>query len=158
MAGVEAEFKGHVLPLALVAVSIWICAHGGYFGARQVMNAHFDAQKFPVKSANFLATKGIRQQVFNPDTWGGYLIYRMYPQYRVYIDDRHDFYGETFVKDYIRVKELQPGWDAVLDYWKVNYVLIPPGSALANILKELPEWRVAYDDGGAIIFQRVHPL
>jgi hypothetical protein len=96
--------------------------------------------------------------VFTPDSWGGYLIYQMYPQYLVFMDDRHDFYGEPFVKAYIRVKDLQPGWDAVLNQWKINWVLIPPGSALSNMLKELPEWRVAYDDGVAIVFQRVPPL
>ena len=122
------------------------------------MSAHFDPQKFPVKAANFLGANGVRQQVFTPDSWGGYLIYQMYPQYLVFMDDRHDFYGEPFVKDYIRVKDLQLGWDAVLNQWKINWVLIPPGSALSNMLKELPEWRVAYDDGVAIVFQRVPPL
>ena len=158
MATLEAGLRGHLLPVATVIISVWICAHNGYFGARQVMSAHFDRRKFPVKAANFLGANGVRQQVFTPDSWGGYLIYQMYPQYLVFMDDRHDFYGEPFVKDYIRVKDLLPGWDAVLNQWKINWVLIPPGSALSNMLKELPEWRVAYDDGVAIIFQRVRPL
>jgi hypothetical protein len=154
LARTEFGLRGHILPVLFVAGTLWVCSHGGRLGDRPLLNAHFDEHRFPVKAVDYLATHGIQWQVFNPDYWGGYLIYRLAPGYQVFTDDRHDFYGEDFVKDYIKVKDVQPGWESVLDRWHVNWVLIRPESTLANALKELPKWRVVYDDGVAIIFAR----
>ncbi len=158
MGSMELRFRGHVLPCLAVALGIWVGAHHGRLGARQLMSAEFNPAKFPAGAANYLANSGIRQQVFSPDSWGGFLIYRLYPNFRVYMDDRHDFYGEQFVKDYVKVRDVEPGWQEVLARWKVNYVLIKPASALANTLEEMPEWRTAYRDNAGVVFARVRPL
>jgi hypothetical protein len=158
MAGTELGLRGHLLPLAAVVITLFVCLNGGRLGARPLMHAHFDGKRFPIGAADFLAAHGIRSQVFNPDYWGGYLIYRLGPGYKVFMDDRHDFYGEPFVRDYLKVKRIEPGWQEVLEKQRVNWVLIPPDWALANALKELPQWRVIYDDHRAILFARVVPL
>ncbi|HLX76606.1 MAG TPA: hypothetical protein VKR26_17795 [Terriglobales bacterium] len=158
MARTELGLRGHLLPLAAVVITFVVCLQGGRLGARPLVRAHFDGKRFPVAAADFLAARGIRSQVFNPDYWGGYLIYRLGPGYKVFMDDRHDFYGEPFVRDYIKLKDIQPGWQEVLDKQKVNWVLIPPEWTLSNALKELPQWRVLYDDHRAILFARVKPL
>jgi len=158
MASTELGLRGHLLPLVAVVITFVVCLQGGRLGARPLVRAHFDGKRFPVAAADFLAARGIRSQVFNPDYWGGYLIYRLGPGYKVFMDDRHDFYGEPFVRDYIELKDIQPGWQEVLDKQKVNWVLIPPEWTLSNALKELPQWRVLYDDHRAILFARVKPL
>jgi hypothetical protein len=157
-ADTELGLKGRLLPLAAVAITFIVCLNGGNLGARPVMRAQFPSKRFPVAAANFLSAQGIRSQVFNPDYWGGYLIYRLGPDYKVFMDDRHDFYGEAFVRDYIKVKAIQPGWQEVLQKQKVKWVLAPSDWALPNVLKELPQWKVLYDDHQAIIFARTSPL
>lgn len=157
-AGTELGLRGHILPLAAVLITFAVCLNGGRLGERTRISAHFDGKRFPVGAANFLAAQGIYSQVFNPDYWGGYLIYRLGPNYKVFMDDRHDFYGEPFVRDYIKVQHIQPGWQEVLDKNSVNWVLVPPDWTLANALKEMPQWRVLYDDHHAILFARVSPL
>jgi hypothetical protein len=158
MGSMDLRLRGHALPVLAVALGVWIAAHNGRLGAERVMSAAFDPEKFPASAIVFLDAEGIRQQVFNPDSWGGYLIYRLYPGYRVFMDDRHDFYGEEFVKDYVKVRNVEPGWQDVLTHWQVNWVLIKPGSTLANTLKEMPEWRVAHEDKVATLFARVRPI
>ncbi len=158
MAGTELGLRGHLFPLAAVVITVVVCLNGGRLGARLLMTAHFSGQRFPVAAADFLAAQGIRSQVFNPDYWGGYLIYRLGPGYKVFMDDRHDFYGEPFVRDYLKVKRIEPGWQQVLEKQRVNWVLIPPDWTLANALKELPQWRVIYDDHRAILFARTQPI
>jgi hypothetical protein len=157
MADTELNLRGHLLPLAAVAVTFFVCLDGGNLGGRPLLRAHFDGKRFPVGAADFLAARGIRSRVFNPDYWGGYLIYRLGPGYKVFMDDRHDFYGEPFVRDYIEVKDIQPGWQEVLEKQRVNWVLVPPDWPLANALKELPQWRVLFDDHRAILFARAGP-
>ena len=158
MAHTEQKFRGHLLPAAAVVLTAWICLHGGRLGEKQVVTAQFSSKRFPVHAVDFLATQGIRSHVFNPDLWGGYLIYRLYPEYRVFMDDRHDFYGESFVRDYMKIRAIQPGWEEALNKYKVNWVLIRADSTLSNALKEIPAWKVIYDDGMAIIFARTVPL
>jgi hypothetical protein len=157
-AATELGLRGHLLPLVAVVITFVVCLNGGRLGKRPLMSAHFSGQRFPVAAADFLAAQGIRSQVFNPDYWGGYLIYRLAPGYKVFMDDRHDFYGEPFVRDYIKVKNIQPGWQDVLEKQRANWVLVPPDWTLANALKELPQWRVIYDDHHAILFARVSSI
>lgn len=154
MAEMENRLRGHLLPVALVLFALVVCANGGRLSSRQLMSAHFDPKHFPVGAAEFIARQKIHDGVFNPDNWGGYLIFRLYPEFKVYVDDRHDLYGEKFLKEYLKVMNVQLGWKKVLDEQKIQWILIPPKSALSNTLKESSEWKVAYDDGTAIVFQR----
>ena len=70
--------------------------------------------------------------------WGGYLIYRLYPRVKVAVDDRHDFYGEAFLKSYLKMMHAEPGWQDFLEQYRFGYVVIPKDSALANVLAETP--------------------
>jgi hypothetical protein len=75
------------------------------------------------------------------DYWGGYLIYRLYPRVRMVVDDRHDFYGEEFLKSYLEDGPREPGWEDFLQQHQAHCVVVPKDSALANILLETPGWQ-----------------
>ena len=157
MQAVDSSLRGHLWPIAATIVSFWIAFHGGKLGAVPLMDAHFDAQRFPVAAVDYLekdfAEKHtIQGPVFAPDSWGGYLIYRLYPQTKVAVDDRHDFYGEEFLKSYLKMIHIGPGWRDFLREQNPRYVLMPKDSALANILRETPEWRLIYSDDVAAVF------
>jgi hypothetical protein len=44
-------------------------------------------------------------------------------------------------------------WQRTLDRYQVDTVLLPADAPLAGALKESARWRVAYDDGSAIVFR-----
>jgi hypothetical protein len=154
MDNMEVRLRGHLWPIALAIFGFAVCLHQGYLGSRQVLHAHFDAKRFPVQAVNAIAQGDNRAPIFAPDYWGGYLIYRLYPQTLAVVDDRHDLYGEQFLKDYLRVTRVAPGWDRVLDERGITCVLAPADSSLANILKENAGWRVTYEDKVALLFER----
>jgi hypothetical protein len=58
--------------------------------------------------------------VFNEQGWGGYLIYRWYPERRVFIDGRIDMYGQEIVREYLQVATVRPEWREVLDKYGVR--------------------------------------
>ena len=89
-----------------------------------------------------------------PDYWGGYLIYRLYPGVRMVVDDRHDFYGEEFIKSYLKMMHVEPGWEDFLLQHRARCVIVPKDSALANILAESPGWQPIYHDAVAVVFAR----
>jgi hypothetical protein len=155
MGAMESRLRGHTWALLAFVLGFAICMHGGKFGKQQWMDAQFNAKRFPVQATNIIAHRGIRDPIFCPDYWGGYLIYRLYPQTKVFIDDRHDLYGDEFLRQYLQVLHVGPQWSAVLDRWQVNWVLAPRESSLGNILKESPQWRMNYEDETAVWFERV---
>jgi len=160
MGAQEMELRGHLWPVVSVAFAFAICLQGGWLGSRQLIHAQFDPQKMPVAAVTFLQKESQGRDpnsapVFSTDAWGGYLIYRMYPERKVVVDDRHDLYGSGRIRQYLILTQAEPGWQSVLKKWQIRTALLPTDSTLANLLRELPQdWRVAYEDKVAIILER----
>jgi hypothetical protein len=160
MGAQEMQLRGHLWPVVSVAFAFAICLQGGWLGSRHLIHAQFDPKKVPVEAVSFLQKESPAKQpsmepVFSTDAWGGYLIYRMYPERKVVVDDRHDLYGSGRIRQYLILTQAAPGWQNVLQEWKIRTALLPTGSTLANLLRELPQdWRVAYEDKVAVVFER----
>ena len=154
MEKLELRFQGHFWPVLALVIGLWACLHGGRLGSTQLINAYFDGKRFPVESADVIASRDIREPIFCPDQWGGYLIYRLYPQTKVLVDDRHDLYGDQFFKDYLKVVLVQPDWLKVLDEKHVDWVLMEKNSSLGTILEQTPGWELTHADGTAVLFHR----
>jgi len=154
MTDIESGLRGHVWCLIAVVASVLIAAHGGTVGSSVVMDAHFGAVRMPVEAVNYLEQQGTAGPILSPDYWGGYLIYRLYPKAQVVVDDRHDLYGEKFLKSYLKMIHGEPGWGDFLSEHKEACVLFPRDSALASLLAESAQWRPVYADAVAIVFVR----
>jgi hypothetical protein len=170
MGAQETQLRGHLWPVVSVAFAFAICLHGGWLGSRQLVKAEFDPKKMPVAAVTFLQKEFEGKQpstepVFSTDAWGGYLIYRMFPgrmypermylERKVVIDDRHDLYGSGRIRQYLILTQAEPGWQGVLKEWQIRIALLPTDSTLANLLRELPrDWRVAYEDKVAVVFEK----
>ncbi len=153
METIELNLKGHLWPVAAIVLTCWVAMHSGNLGAARLMDAHFESKRFPAAAVDYLETRSIRGAIAAPDYWGGYFIYRLYPRAKVVIDDRHDFYGEEFLKSYLKMVHVEPGWDGFLQEYPAQYVVVPKNSALANILHETATWRASYQDDVAAVFE-----
>jgi len=160
MGAQEMALRGHLWPVVSVVLAFAICLEGGCLGSRQLIHAQFDPKKMPVAAVNFLQKENmyeppVTEPVFSTDAWGGYLIYVMYPERKVVVDDRHDLYGSDRIRQYLILTQVEPGWQSVLKEWQIRTALLPADSTLANLLRELPrDWRVAYEDKVAVVFER----
>ena len=160
MGAQEMQLRGHLWPVVSAAFAFAICLQGGWLGSRQLIRARFDPEKVPVAAVTFLQKESLAMQpstepVFSTDAWGGYLIYRMYPGRKVVVDDRHDLYGSGRIRQYLILTQAETGWQGVLEQWQIRTALLPADSTLTNLLRELPQdWRVAYEDKVAVVFER----
>lgn len=154
MEKLESRFHGHVWLVLAFVLGLWVCMHGGRLGSEQLINAYFDEKRFPVEAAEAIAQRDIREPIFCPDLWGGYLIYQLYPQTKVVVDDRHDLYGDRFFKDYLKVVFVQSDWNKVLDEKHVNWVLVQKDSSLGTILGQTAMWKPIHEDETALLFHR----
>ncbi len=154
MGEIESSLYGHLWAVAALLVTGWAAAHGGHLGSRLTMDAHFDSRRFPAAAVDYLEKSNLPKVVISPDFWGGYLIYQLYPRELVAVDDRHDLYGERFLKSYLRLMLVEPGWDELLREHDIPCVMAPQGSALNNILALQPAWTEVYRDEVAVVFVR----
>ena len=151
----EFHRRGHAWPVLAVVIALGVCLHGGSLGGRQVVRAQFDPQHLPVAAGEYLAQEPSSEPVLAPDAWGGYLIYRLYPQRQVVIDDRHDLYGAERFRDYLSLMQVEPGWKGVLENWQIRTLVLPARSTLASMLRELPqEWQAVHEDRTAVVFKK----
>lgn len=157
MSAVDGQQRGHLWSIFATVAVLLIAANGGRVGSSEWMNAHFDPKRMPVEAVNYLQQSRVNTPILSPDYWGGYLIYRLYPSNKVVIDDRHDFYGEPFLKSYLKMIHVEPGWDQFLKLHGVACVLLPRNAALAAVISETPGWKPFYSDDVSIVFMKTGP-
>ncbi len=133
-------------PLALGVSRVW------HFASHQ---RNYETLRNPVAAVEFLKSQRLPGPIYNRYGWGGYLIYQLYPEYRVYIDGRADVYGDAFFAEAMRVYDGAGDWSSSLDRRGINTVLISPDAPLASLLRnDEGKWKVVYEDNDAIIFTR----
>jgi len=133
-------------PLALGVSRIW------HFASHQ---RSYVTLRNPVAAVEFLKSQHLPGPIYNRYGWGGYLIYQLYPEYRVYIDGRADVYGDAFFAEAMRTYDGTGDWAKSLDRYGVKTVLISPDAPLASLLRnDQGKWKVVYEDEDAIIFSR----
>ncbi len=119
--------------------------------------ADAEAKFFPVQAMEFLRIHQMPNRLFAYYDWGGYAIWRLYPEYRVFVDGRADLYGDDMLHQFQRAVHLGVGWDQVLDTWGVQTVLVPPSCALVEALLLDQGWHAEYRDSQAIVMLRDAP-
>ncbi len=85
---------------------------------------------------------------------GGYLIDKLYPDGSVFIDGRAGVYGPGLVRDYVTIVSMPPGWEEILDRYRVSAVLMPPRTRLSLALRQDPGWQEVVVDSDEDLFLR----
>ncbi|MCC7175585.1 MAG: hypothetical protein IT159_10345 [Bryobacterales bacterium] len=139
---------------AVSAIGFLALAAGFYMpDPPSAFRAEYDAKKYPASALQALQTADASGNIFTDDEWGDYLIYRLYPRTRVFVDGRFDLYGEKFTETYLDLLNAKYGWERTLAGYGVNTVLLRINTPLTAALKESSRWRTVYDDGIAIVFR-----
>lgn len=111
------------------------------------------------KSADFFRANGLRGPIFNNYDIGGYLIFHLSPDERVFVDNRPEAYPARFFRDtYIPMQEHNDVWQKTDKQYGFNAIFFswhdatPWGQQfLANRISD-PDWAPVFADQYAIIF------
>ncbi len=121
---------------------------------------------YPARAASILASTADvdRGPIFHTPNWGGYLIWRLWPTWRPFIDDRNQLNGEQLYREFYTLDRLQPGWEEVLKRYQFNWALLETRSPLADALRNpgpssfgqlsFGQWQVEYEDQESVLFKR----
>lgn len=114
-----------------------------------------EAEDFPKAAVDWIAENHPEGNIFNSYYWGGYIIWRLYPQYQVYVDGRaFDVYGDKFLYDYMDIYRAQSNWEEALDKQAVRLVVVDPKSGLASALRQSSGWEIVYEDQLSVLFDK----
>ena len=147
----EAHIPGFPLLSILSLVLIFVLLRMP--GSPPKFRPQYDASVYPEQALAAVRQMGPSTRIVSTDIWGGYLIYRLYPDVRVFWDGRADFYGTPYNLAAIDVLMGRPGWDKILAKNRITAALVPVNQPLASLLAQSRDWRVVYQDKVAILFQ-----
>jgi hypothetical protein len=150
MAAADAAADGFMW--SFVGVILVIVALG-----RGSIDYEFDRSKKPAAAVDFIEKEFIDGNMFNNDEFGDYIIYRAFPQYKVFIDGRLDIYEGEKVKEYLKVIDFKTGWEEIIEKYRIKWIIFPSDSSLSRYLFERSDWKLIYSDRVANIFVRNIP-
>jgi hypothetical protein len=134
------------------AIVLAIAVFAGFHTAQVIQRQpQAEMERFPARAVSFLQTHPPSGPIFNHYDWGGYLVWKLYPATRVFIDGRADLYGQQLLDQFADTIQFKGAWQQTLEQWRIDTVLVPADSALATGLRSAPGWTVAYEDSQAVV-------
>lgn len=109
------------------------------------------------ESAEFFKKNNIAGPVFNNYDIGGYLIYNLWPDSSVFVDNRPEAYSEELFRHYMEIQLDKRKWEKAEDSYSFNAVffawhdLTEWGQAFLIRITQDPNWEPVYIDPYAII-------
>ncbi len=79
---------------------------------------------YPEKAVDFIVENNIKGNMFNANSIGGYLIWRLTPERKVFVDGRWEVYGREFMDNYKAALTDMESFKKLLNRHEVNYILL----------------------------------
>lgn len=113
----------------------------------------------PAPTADFILRERPAGNMFNEYNVGGYLIYRLFPHYKVYQDGRVDVYGPKLFYTYKVIESGHSLWRRAEKAQDLNLFVLTYGGVkhrgnLASQLDDDPQWSLVHFDDACIVYVR----
>jgi hypothetical protein len=113
------------------------------------------AGAYPEGAVQYLRGHPVPEPMFNEDSWGNYLIWRLDGKHKVFVDTRTGLYEEAGVfQDFVRIMQVDSDTQILLRKYGIKSCLVGRGIPFATLLAVLPDWEQVYQDDLAVIFVR----
>lgn len=135
-----------------------------FFGKDKNSNLTFGLVSEQQQTLDFLKKIPQEAKIFNNYDIGGALIFSLFPQNTVFVDNRPEAYSSSFFQDlYIPMQNSETTWEKAEETFDFTYIIfghrdITPWaqSFLKNRLRD-PQWKTVYLDPFIIVFAKDVP-
>jgi hypothetical protein len=110
-------------------------------------------KQLPVRSTDFIVKNKLQQSLFNDYNFGGYLIWRLFPASKIFVDGRLEIYAGEVMDDYISVINSK-NYDSILNKYAINTIMIRPGRKVNKAIIRSRKWDMVYFDNNTVIYVR----
>jgi len=104
-----ARWPAHAITCSMLVLAIVVAPH----------HIGLSPHRWPISAVERLKASGLRGNIYNPDQFGGFLIWSFYPERRTLTDGRNELY-RTFIAEYARARNDQRAWDALLSRYRID--------------------------------------
>lgn len=104
----------------------------------------------PLDAIAFLQTAQPPGPLFHSYTWGGYLIWDVWPLYATFADGRTDLFGDQVLSDYVRIWNANAGWEDRLQSYGARLAMVERYAPVVGEMKDAG-WLVLHSDSQAVI-------
>ena len=136
-----------------------VCLVGILLVGRSLTLPTFDVKRYPTGALHALNEQHrLGTRLLTTDAWAGYVIYKYWPEQHVFFDDRYDMYPVKMTEAYNKILSLKPGWEKVLDQYRIDTVIWPKDGAFSEALAHVPGWKLVRSDKVSKTFERVSSM
>jgi hypothetical protein len=112
-------------------------------------------RELPVQGVELLRERFPAGRILADYGWGGYVIGTMYDLgARVMVDGRNDMYDDSILAEYATVRDAAPGWEDIVDRYRVDAMLFPPYRPITRGAAERAGWCEAFRDENEVLYLR----
>ena len=113
----------------------------------------------PVSAMDYIEQRGLQGNIYHPQIYGDYLIWRLWPRQRSFVDGRVHLFDNSVIRDY-RLSFIDPHWDERLTRYNIKYLLLSKqedeNRAMIDSARDAANWNLLYEDATSILFERVN--
>jgi hypothetical protein len=110
-------------------------------------------ENYPDIPVKILGETNLSGRLYNPACWGGYIMYHLYPDYKVFIDTRTYLHGEARVVDSMMIHYQNPGFEKLVDKYDFDLLLFK------KIFRDkrpfcLADWTLIFENANSAMYLR----
>jgi len=159
--------KKYKIYYALNIIIFFIIVSGSFFILRKIWDrdTYIDgkiikragigkAAFYPEGAVNFIKRNKLKGNMFNSFGFGHYLIWKLYPERKVFIDGRLGLYQDDIFNIYTNSFTSLQYSKQVINKYNINYFIIPTSISgiLSKFLYQSSQWKLVYFDPIAVIY------
>jgi hypothetical protein len=113
----------------------------------------------PIGAMDYIERHKLDGNIFHPQIFGDYLIWRLWPEQKSFFDGRVHIFGLDFVEKYLSIYH-DSQWESSLQKWNIQYVLLSKLSTekdsidMIATVKQSGRWEKLYEDDVSILFTK----
>jgi hypothetical protein len=149
------RLKPVMVPLLWGGVTIsclyWLSE--GYYKIPYNLKHEIQRDKYPDAPVKILKEANLAGRLYNPNAWGGYLMYHLYPDYKVFVDTRTYLHGEANVVTSMLIQYQYPGFEKLIDKGSFDILLFKKMFGDKRPFYS-PEWTIIFENTNSALYLR----
>jgi len=141
-----------VLLITAISFLPWLRPYHPIKSAKNFINPRIE----PVEITNYIKKEGLKGNMYNDINWGSYLIWKLWPEYKVFADNRLHLVPEEIWKDCKDVHFGLGDWEKILNKYNISFVVLSKedNKRMIEFIGDSPGWKKVYEDEVGTIFVR----
>ncbi len=144
-----------VAALLLVSATLYPVLWDKVTPYRQRLSADWNFHKpsFPIEAMDFLDSVKLEGRLFNPKRWGGYVLFRTYLDYPIFMDGRWITFGPKLFEDSRTIRWKKAGAEEKLDEYGIDILLVHRDYVTAD-RSDREKWTPVFENYNSGVYLR----